>query len=282
MPEEPADVPKLIDPDRIAERTAAPWLVKAVFRVAEPLFQIPAMNALYAGASRRTAETGNPFAAGLEELDVRYKIVGAGLEVIPRSGPLFVVANHPFGGVDGGVLGDILMRTRREDFRILLNYLLLQMPELEPFSIAIDPFARKSAARTNAEPMRRAIRWLRSGHALATFPAGWVSHYRSDSGIVEDPPWNENVAALIHRTRATTIPLYFPGQNSRLFQLAGRVHPRLRTLLLPRETLRRRGNPVRVVIGDPVEPAELDPLPDHASRIRFLRSCVYALRTADA
>ena len=47
-------------------------------------------------------------------------IVGGALENIPREGPLILVANHPYGILDGLMMGHMLRHTRG-DFRILAN-----------------------------------------------------------------------------------------------------------------------------------------------------------------
>lgn len=50
------------------------------------------------------------------------------------------------------------------------------------------------------------------------------------------------------------IPLYIDARNSPLFRLAGKLHPMLRTALLPRELLNKKGVGVELRIGSAVLP----------------------------
>jgi putative hemolysin len=105
---------------------------------------------------------------------------------IPTSGPTIVVANHPFGAIEGMVLTELLSRVR-PDVRTMANYLLGAIPELRDRLILVDPFGGEGAARSNIRPMKEAIEWLRGGGMLAMFPAGEVSSFRIGSGGITDP-----------------------------------------------------------------------------------------------
>jgi putative hemolysin len=101
----------------------------------------------------------------------------------------------------------------------------------------VNPFGGPDAAKANLRGMKDSLRWLKDGHAMATFPSGTVSYLKWGARRVTDPVWAENIAPLILKTKATVVPVYFNGRNSDWFQLAGLLHERLRTLLLPREML---------------------------------------------
>src|SRR5207244_521579 len=112
--------------------------------------------------------------------------------------------------------------------------------------IPIDPFGGPQAKRANAAGIRKAVRWLEGGGALLIFPAGEVSHLNLRTFSISDPPWSATAARLIRMSGAPVVPMYFGGANSALFQLAGIVHPRLRTLLLPHELGNKVGSRVAV------------------------------------
>jgi len=230
-------------------------------------------------AYARSAGRGAPgfVARALGELDVSPAIDPASLDRIPAEGPLVVIANHPFGGIDGLVLLELLGR-RRGDVRLLGNRLLDAIPPLRPHLLPVDLWGpRPTAVARNARTLRTALRWLRHGGCLAVFPAGEVAYVVGPDGRTVDSPWQETAADLAIRAGARVLPVFFPGANSRLFRMAGNVHPLLRTALLPREMWAMRGATVQVRVGVPVEPETLSRVQDAAGRTALLRRRVEAL-----
>lgn len=196
---------------------------------------------------------------------------------IPRSGPTIVIANHPFGALEG-VLLPALMRRLRPDVRILANYLLCAIPEMAEIIIPVDPFGGSNATQVNQGPMRQCLRWLRSGGLLIVFPAGTVSHWHWKERAVVDPAWNAGIARLACLAGAEVVPLFIEGRNSLLFQAAGFLHPRLRTALLARELLNKAGTRIGLRVGAPIQPAELAALADTEAVIRHMRMRTYLLQ----
>ncbi len=184
----------------------------------------------------------------LRQLDVRPQVAPEELENIPRKGPAVVVGNHPFGGIEGVIIADILLGCR-PDVKIVANLLLNRIPQLRSLTIAVDPFNRSGSVRTNIGPMREALQWLRSGGMLLVFPAGEVSHLKTSPIEVADPAWSPTIGRLIRRTGAPVLPVFFRGHNGPGFQAAGLIHPRLRTALLARQLVSMRGRAVKIDIG---------------------------------
>ncbi len=209
------------------------------------------------------------FRACLDCLEIETEIDDADLARLAEPGPLVVVSNHPFGVVDALALCDLLT-AHRDDTRILANYLLEQIPEVRPHLIKVDPFAGRSSRRRNLRPMREALGWLREGGCLAAFPAGEVAHWRPGHGVVDDA-WSPHIAALVARSEAKVLPVYIEGRNSLWFQAAGTLHPKIRTALLAREVLNKRGMKLRVHVGKAIPWGHLEPLGDHRTRAAFLR-----------
>ncbi|MCG3127244.1 MAG: hypothetical protein CHACPFDD_02102 [Phycisphaerae bacterium] len=228
-----------------------PRFVRAAARVlCERALAFPALNEVY--EHTRASRAPQWFCErALQSLGVEIDVCAEDLGRIPTTGPLVVVANHPFGGLDGLILTALLQRVR-SDVQLLANHLLHQIPEMRATCIFVDPFGGPAAAAHNHGTMKSAVRWVQGGGVLGVFPAGEVSHFTLRRACVSDPPWDDSVARLVRRTSATVVPVYFSGGNSRMFQLAGLLHPRLRTALLPRELLRMRGQSVRVEIGSPI------------------------------
>ena len=263
-------------PFRLETGAAGP-VARAVLALAQPaierLLALSALNDIYAGEWRQGSDR---FAEdALRRLRVTLDVDVASLARIPATGPLVVVANHPFGGVDGLAL-DALLRRVRPDVKLLGNYLLHRVPELRDTVIPVDPFGGADAVRGSASGLKAARRWLAAGGCLAVFPAGEVSHLQLGLGGITDPTWSPSIARLARHAGAAVLPVHVAGANGALFQVAGLVHPRLRTALLPRELVRRQASTITVRIGRPVPHARLATLDDEAATA-LLRARTYVL-----
>jgi len=212
----------------------------------------------------------------LDCLDVSYEIVHGNREAIPREGPLLVVANHPFGGVEGLVLLSLLTAVR-PDVKAMATNMLSGIPELQKHMILVDPFGGTGAAAKNTAPVRQSLRWLKNGGALGIFPAGEVAHLDLARRQVCESEWHETVARLMRHSGATVLPVFFSGTNSPLFQMAGLIHPRLRTAMLPREIINKTGHLLKVSIGQPLTPEKLKSISNDAELTRYLKMRVQLL-----
>ncbi len=213
---------------------------------------------------------------GLNALGVSADVSDEELRQVPSAGSLVVVANHPFGAIDGLVLLSLLSRVR-PDVKLLGNRLLQHFPQLRPNLIEVDVFGRRNAVGRNTVAVRRAIRWLTRGGCVLLFPAGEVAHHCDSAGNAVDSDWQLTAAVLASRGSASVLPIFFSGSNSALFRAAGRIHPLLRTALLAREMWVRRGTIVRVRVGPLVQPEELAALSTPRDRTVLLRSRVELL-----
>ena len=206
----------------------------------------------------------------LEQCDIQIDWEEEELARIPSAGAVVCVSNHPFGFAEGLVLGALLARVR-PDVRILVNGWLERIEELRQLFVSVDPFGGEAAARENLKGVRAAVRWLRGGGLLASFPAGEVASLDLRRRRVSDPAWNPGLARILRLGGAAAVPVRFEGRNSALFQLAGLAHPRLRTALLPKQFLGRRGQRIRLRIGRPVPAERLAAYEDESTCIDALR-----------
>ena len=253
------------DPFQIDVLPDAP-LARAAFTAARPLLErvlgLGTYRALYRNAQ---AVNESPFESrALRALEITTAVSVSDLEHIPRFGPVIVAANHPHGMVDGLVLIDALRRIR-PDIRVLTNQLLARIPELRDCCLFVDPFNGPGAEARSRAGLRAAHLWLRRGGALIVFPAGEVAHARRTDGSRTDSLWKPAMGRLARATGAQVIPALIHGTNSRVFYAAGRLHPVLRTLLLPRELLKKRGATIAVRFGQPLSPADLANDPDRVT-----------------
>lgn len=239
------------------------------------IFQLDKLHDLYEGI--RADDASRSFVdRALARLEVRYDIVRGSLAAIPREGPLLVVANHPFGGVEGLVMLSLLASVR-PDVKVMANQMLSAIPELLTHMILVDPFGGSGAATTNMAPVRQSLRWLRNGGALGMFPAGEVAHLDLARRQICESEWHETVARLMRHSGAAVLPIFFEGANSPLFQMAGIIHPRLRTAMLVREMVNKTGQALKVGIGKVLPFEKLNAIADDAELTRYLKVRVQLL-----
>jgi putative hemolysin len=245
------------DPFQIDVLPDAP-LARAAFIAARPLLErvlaLGTYRTLYRNAQAAIEE---PFESrALRALDISVQVALSDLNHIPRSGPVVVAANHPHGMLDGLALMAAVRRAR-PDIRVLTNQLLARIPELSDCCLFVDPFDGPDAEARCRAGLRAAHLWLRGGGLLIVFPAGEVAHARHADGAHIDSPWKPAMSRLAIAAGAQVIPSFIHGGNSLTFHAAGHVHPSLRTLLLPRELLKKRGSTVALRLGKPLSPTGL-------------------------
>jgi putative hemolysin len=272
-------VDKLIDLKRHIAGSASARFVQMIEAPLEKMLCVSAVNHMYKCLQHQQAETF--FGRCIDFLNVAVRVNDGDLERIPRSGPLVVVCNHPFGALDGIILGWLLSRVRR-DVKIIGNYFLHQIPEIQHSIIPVDPFQGNNAAIRNLAPMKNALSWLRGGGAIGMFPAGEVSHWDSSARRITDPAWSPHAAAFIQHTRAVTLPVYFSGRNSLFYQLMGMVHPMIRTAMLPRELIKKKSSEIPLTIGRPIPYSAIEHMDSRSAVTRYLRLHTYLLGRRNA
>jgi putative hemolysin len=247
--------------------------------LAEKLFPVQKVRDLY----RRVRQSPAGFQLDnlLAEMRVELHVDLADTARIPATGPAVVVANHPFGMLDGAVLAVLLTRVR-PDVKVMANLLLSDVPELQRHCIFVDGLHTDCAAESNRRALREAVAWLQSGGMLAIFPAGEVSHLQFPAAQITDPEWSDTAVRLIRRTGASALPMYFCGHNSVGFQLMEMIHPRmidarLRTAFLLQEFLQHEGKPVEVRVGSEISAESIAGIGDDREATDYLRWRTYLL-----
>jgi putative hemolysin len=186
-----------------------------------------------------------------ERYRLRLSVTGEDLARIPREGPLVVVANHPFGILDGLALGRILAMARG-DFRIVAHQVFHKAEDLRRIILPIDFSETRAAQAVNLETRKSALAYLGQGGCVGVFPGGTVSTGLKWWSEARDPAWRTFTAKMVSRPGVSVVPIHFDGQNSRLFQVASHLSPTLRVALLIKEFGARVGGEVRATIGAPL------------------------------
>jgi putative hemolysin len=210
----------------------------------------------------------------LAEMQVELRVEAADTARIPATGPVVVVANHPFGMLDGAALAVLFTRVR-PDVKVLTSFPLGDIPEFTRHCIVVDPASTEGDG--NYRAMGEAEAWLREGGMLAIFPAGEVSQWQLPQVEIIDPQWGDFAVHLIRQTGASALPVYFCGRNSMGFHLLGMIHPKLRSAFLLQEFLQQEGRTVEVRVGSEIPGDSVAGIADDQEATAYLRWRTYLL-----
>lgn len=221
-------------------------------------------------------KTDRVFGKMLDLINVELKVQGAWPpEHIPE-GPIVMVANHPFG-IGDGIAVLALAEQLGRPFRVLINNELLKVPEMAPYSLPVSFEETKEALALNMQTRHEALRLLKEGVTVVIFPAGGVATAKKGFGRAEDLPWKMFPAKLIQAAKANVVPVYFEGQNGRLFHLASKISLTLRVSLLIREFRRLSGSAISARVGSMMSWEELSTLTDRKDLLARLFGAVFSM-----
>ena len=216
------------------------------------------------------------FSRMLELIDIDLSVKGNWPPKDLPEGPIVMVANHPYGIADGIAVLALAEQLGRP-FKVLINDQLLKVPEMRPYALPVSFEETKEALAINLATRNEALRLLKQGVTIVIFPAGGVATAPRGFGQAEDLPWKMFSAKLIQSARASVLPVYFEGQNGRLFHLASRFSLTLRLSLLIREFCRLSGRTIFSNIGSIVPWEEIAPIADRKAILQYLYEAVFAM-----
>ncbi len=255
-----------------------PPVKRGLIRLVERATGQPRLKRLYIDNQRNPRPNESFWGAAVRQLSLDVRFDAAALARIPCTGPVVVVANHPYGVLDGIVISWLIEKVRK-DFVVLTNAVLMRAPEVRDFVLPVDFSGTEEAQRSNLATRAAARAHLDRGGVVVVFPAGGVSTTPDRLGRqpAVDARWQPFVSQLIHRSRATVAPIWFGGQNSRLFQIASHVSQTLRLSLIFHEVKLQIGAVLPVVIGAPIPYAALEAINDRSALADHLHRITYAM-----
>ena len=272
MSESPAEIDTFSYAD-----PADPRLKRFFIRVIERITGQPYLKWLYEENKAHPVPGESFWSAAIRKLELKLVYNEDALAAWPKTGPLVIVANHPFGVLDGLIVCEIVSKVR-EDFRVLTNAVLLRAEEVKEFLLPVDFAETEEALKTNLRSRAEAKAHLMQGGCLVVFPAGGVSTTPTIwHKHAIDTEWKNFTARLISQAKAPVAPVYFAGQNSRLFQLASHISMTLRLSLLFKEVHDRIGSEIELRIGELVPYERLAGINDRQSFMDLLKSITYSL-----
>lgn len=256
-----------------------PLPLRAAVRAIERLTGSYRLERLYRRWRTEKYAKGAPFwDSALEMLGVELRLHGCAWPPDLRPDePRIIIANHPYGLMDGVAAAALAERLGRP-FKILVHEALLRVPEPEPYLLPVDFSETREALLKNMKLKRDTLAALARGETIVIFPAGGVSTAPKVLGSAEDLPWKRFAARLIRDAEATVLPLYFPGQNGFMFQAISRISMRLRISMIVGAVNRQLNRPLDICVGEPLPYDILQGMgQDRDSLMDALRNHVYGL-----
>ncbi|MFC6585283.1 lysophospholipid acyltransferase family protein [Sulfitobacter aestuariivivens] len=262
MPAAPKEAPAPIKYDRKSLSYAStfqnPWQSRIISTIELFTGKLKVLR-MIRKFEKRGAPTGQAFwRAALDTMGIDLETPQEQLDRLPKEGPVVVVANHPHGMVDGMIFADLIGRVR-QDYRILTRSLLTSIDEVAGSYMIPVPFPHDPDAQRKGVEMRaKAMAHLKDGGVVCLFPSGVVASSETWWGPAVEAEWNVFTAKMIRRSGAQVVPMKFPGQNSRAYQIANKVSPMLRQGLLLHEIVHSCNKPQAPIVGHPIAQEDID------------------------
>lgn len=190
------------------------------------------------------------------------------------------VSNHPLGGIDGIAIGSVIGKHYDDNFRYLVNDLLMNLPSLAPLCIPINKTGKQSR-----DFPRMVEEGFSSDHHMLMFPAGLCS--RLINGEIHDIPWTKTFVTKSIQTQRDVVPIYFSGHNSRRFyriaKLCKALHLKFNVamLFLVDEMYKNQGKTFHIYIGKPIPYQTFDKSRTPKQWAQWVEDEVYKMRPAD-
>ncbi len=250
-------------------------LGKDVF--ADVVFQLLKLNKVNELYNKNYQKSPDKFIdAIIDYLGIQYHISPSDLERIPRKGGFVMIANHPYGALDGILICKIITAVR-PDFKVMANFLLHRIAPLKEFIFPVNPFETMKDAKSSVIGLRSAFDYVLKDHPLGIFPAGEVSSFNISENRIADKEWETGILKFIIKCNVPVVPLYISGTNSPLFHALGRIHPLLRTAKLPSELFNKKDKTIHLRIGNPISIEEIKSIGTTKEIGRYLRAKTYSL-----
>lgn len=195
-----------------------------------------------------------------------------------KEGPFITVSNHPYGHIDG-ILAIDVVGSRRSDYKMMVNWMLMNIDTMEDHFIGVNPYAKGTKMASLASSLsgvKQCLEHIRAGHPLGLFPAGGVSDPYLDR--TEDSDWKETVIKLVRKAKVPIIPMFFAGNNSWFYRFLGFIDWRIRVIRLLHEVDNKRGKTITIRFGKPIYPEDYKHITDIKELAAFLKAKTYELK----
>lgn len=238
------------------------------------------LEKLYKNYSLDNKNPGAFWSDILNEMKIKVTNKSSNDLIIPKVGSLLIIANHPFGIIDGLILCSLVSRVRN-DFKIMTHETLQFLPELEKYILPVDFSANNKRSRKyNINTAISARKYLEDEGVIIIFPSGGVSTAKNLKSEAIDDDWKLFPAKLIHQTKTSVLPIYFDGKNGLLFHLfASKIkNQTLKYSSYIHETKKKIGKEINIYSGKLIPYAELEKYRNRKELTNNLKNITYNLK----
>ncbi len=272
--------PKYLRTEALLDRRGSGLADRMIVAFAEKLLGLDTLNDICLKAGAPWPSSKVMIDHLFSELNINWRVTNPGaLEAIADKQAVFV-ANHPYGMPDAFAMNNLLEEANR-DFRMFANSFMASADSITHKLLFVDPFMNEKNRAMNRRSMMLAMKHLKEGGDLALFPGRICSHLKWGQRHVQDDEWTDQIRSFLDAGKANLVPIHVSGRNSWIFQAAGLIHPRLRTLLILRE-FKRGGHEIDFTIGEPVSHHHIVKAARVAPVGQLARALTYATNPAHA
>ncbi len=215
-------------------------------KIFNKISKVDEIKSLYKINYEDLKESSNFWKKTLDILNIDY--YAENITNIPKTGSAIVVANHPFGLLDGLIICSIICDIRK-DYKILINEEVSQIDQIREYLLPIKFSSVTADIKKNIITKKKAIEHLNSNGILITFPSGEVATSSLIFNEANEREWKPLIGSIINKTKADIVPVRFFGKNSLFFHTIGFINNRLRRVLFIRELFNKKNKKFNLSIG---------------------------------
>ncbi len=253
---------------------------RLIIKTIENLTGKKKLESLYNDYSIRNKNPQNFWTDILKQMNIKVINKSNNKLIIPKTGSLLIIANHPFGIIDGLILCSLVSKVRN-DYKIMTHETLKFLPELEKYILPVDFSGNNKQSRLlNIDTANKAKEQLNNRGVLIIFPSGGVSTAKSLRTDAIDDNWKLFPAKLIHQTKTDVLPIYFEGKNGILFHLfASKIkNQTLKYSSYIYETRKKIGKEIDIYSGKIISYNKLKNNKDRVELTKLLKNITYELK----
>lgn len=215
------------------------------------------------------------FKFALDYLDITYTVIGE--ENLPKDGKYIFVGNHPLGGADALIVGEIIRQHYGNDIRFISNSLVAGMKPLSSMFIPVNLLGGPQT-RDFGVLMEELFE---SDNQVSIFPAGTCA--KRVNGKITEMPWKKMFVTRAKKSHRDVIPIHCTGRNSNWFYFISNVSKflglkvNIGMMYLVDELFKAQHKHFTVTIGEPIPWQTFDSSKSDAQWANHVRKMVIGL-----